>query len=637
MSSALKHALNHPLVMTSMLAVIASYACLSLEWAFFVTKPSMLDYLDWWQKSKVLVSAPLPLALIAVALNVILFYPLSQIPRWFKKQGDCDYNHFFLLIPVFIVSVSEFILIDNFTYTVFGIGVSTFTGYGRLMHTAVFIGLVHYNFKLVGSLFEDSARLRRLFRPAVIIGFSLLSLSVVAIFFLPGNTNTSFLASVVKTTSKPSKLYNILIFSSDGVDAKNMSAYGYNRPTTPFIESLLNESLQFENHFSNSAKTTGSVGALLSAKHPTTTKVIFRPDIFMGIDAFQHFPGFLRQFGYSNGDISIRHYTDAYDLNMRESFHFANGRNLEDEELPLPAFFRQKQNEASFFLETVYERISSRLLHLFSIRTMFNSYLAVTQPDREASSTSDSERMKIAKQFVRNTDEPFFLHVHLLNTHGRYFHASNTSFTGSREQDQPWDIDFYDNAILGYDNFTREIVELLRERSQLDNTILILNTDHGFMWSYNHMLPLIIRFPHGEHKGVVKTNSERIDIVPTIVDYLELDIPEWMEGESLLGPGKSSMEPIYVVNRSDTLRRNGWTMVGRPEPPFYTLGFLHAIYCNRNFNLDLIKNEFTHETIAEHSEPCDENDFPSHQMIRQRMVDYLDQQEYDISSLAIPK
>ena len=372
----------------------------------------------------------------------------------------------------------------------------------------------------------------------------------------------------------------------------------------------------------------------MSTKHPTTTRVIFRPDIFTRIHSFQHLPGYLRQFGYINGDASIRHYVDPHDLNMRESFHYANGRDLADEGLPLPGLYQNGLSSSSLFLETIYDRVSSRLKHILSIRRMYNPFLAVTQPDAKTGRSNDRERVDRIKKFITGAETPFFAHVHLLNTHGKFFPADNTEFTGEREQRRPWDVDFYDNAVLGYDNFTREIVEFLKRERLYDNTLLILNTDHGFRWGYSQTLPLIIRFPNKDHIGVVKTNSQRVDIAPTIVDYLGLEVPPWMEGQSLLDPQRPVDKPIYVVDRQPSDSSNGWRIVKNPKPPFYTLGAIHAIYCNWIFSIKLNSNEFTKGEIRDHTEQCPREMFPDDTTIRNSMIEYLNLQRYDTTSLS---
>ena len=59
-------------------------------------------------------------------------------------------------------------------------------------------------------------------------------------------------------------LPNILVLSTDGLNASHMSAYGYQRNTTPFIDGLIQQSLFVQNHFTNNAKSTGSIGAFFS-------------------------------------------------------------------------------------------------------------------------------------------------------------------------------------------------------------------------------------------------------------------------------------------------------------------------------------------------------------------------------------
>ena len=631
----MKSLVRHPLVIVVLITVLACYAFFGLEWLFFVTKPSLLSYVDWQQKLTVLITAPLPLVILTTSLSVILF-PASRLVGRFMKEPASRINFVLLICPVFVLASLQFILIENFSYTIFSVGTSTFSGAGRLIPAAIFLALICFNLGLLISDKTQSALVTGLAQPVLYLCLLLILSSIAVTILSSDNHGDSVFPMSARKNQDSDKRYNVLIFSSDGMDADSMSAYGYERRTTPFIESLLDESLVFENHFTNSAKTTSSVGALLSTKHPTTTRVIFRPDIFTQIHSFQHLPGYLRQFGYVNGDESIRHYVDAYDVNLRESFHYANGRDPDSEGLPLPSAFRQRLTTTSLFLETVYLRFSSRLLHTFGIRTMYNPFLAVTQPDPVTGRSNDRDRLDRIKQFMANAKGPFFANVHFMNTHGRFFSAENTRFTGDRTQNKSWDRDFYDNAILGYDNYTREIVEFLKQEGLYDNTLLILNTDHGFKWGYQQPLPLIIRFPDGYRKGVVKSNSQRIDIAPTIVEYLGLDIPDWMEGDSLIDLERSSMEPIYVVNRQKSGEKNGWRIVSNPRPPFYTLGGLYVIYCDRIFELDLIGNEFSKSDIKGHTARCDESDFPDDIEVRKNLVNLLAEKNYDVSSLPIP-
>jgi arylsulfatase A-like enzyme len=425
---------------------------------------------------------------------------------------------------------------------------------------------------------------------------------------------------------------NVLLFCSDGINARRMSAYGYTRPTTPFIEKLAERSLVFENHFTNSAKTTGSVGSLLSGKLPTTTRVVFRPDVFTGIHIYQHLPGILRRYGFRNGDFSVRHYIDAYDLNMREAFHWANGRSLEEEGMLLPRWFRRSLPSAALFAEESYDRVSGRVLHVLGVREMQNPYVAVARPD--AHRDSDRQRVDALKQFIRDSPEPFFAHVHLLGTHGPFFSTGERRFSAGQEQTRAWMPDFYDDAILQYDRFTREIVEFLEERGSFERTILVLNTDHGFRWAIDEPLPLIIHFPGEEHTGVRVANSQRLDIAPTLLEALGIPRLDWMGGQSLLSLQPGRLRPILVTNRMPSVEIGGWRQVPSPSPPFYTLGSLNVILCNFIYRLDLRTGRSLRQQIPNHTAPCMPRQLPRSPEVRAFLVDHLKKSGYDVSSLS---
>lgn len=94
------------------------------------------------------------------------------------------------------------------------------------------------------------------------------------------------------------------------------------------------------------------------------------------------------------------------------------------------------------------------------------------------------------------------------------------------------------------DNMTR-LVNYLAETNQLENTLLIFTSDHGEQmgdhWQYgkagfydqSYHIPLIIRTPHGI-SGTVSEFTGHVDIMPTILDWLQLEIPRQCDGQSLL-------------------------------------------------------------------------------------------------------
>ena len=89
-------------------------------------------------------------------------------------------------------------------------------------------------------------------------------------------------------------LPNIILLGSDGLNADNMSVYGYDKDTTPRLRELAQTSLVAENAFTNAGNTAGSVVSILSGKLPTQTRVLYPPDILTDLAAFQHLPGILK-------------------------------------------------------------------------------------------------------------------------------------------------------------------------------------------------------------------------------------------------------------------------------------------------------------------------------------------------------
>jgi hypothetical protein len=112
-----------------------------------------------------------------------------------------------------------------------------------------------------------------------------------------------------------------------------------------------------------------------------------------------------------------------------------------------------------------------------------------------------------------------------------------------------------------------------------------------------------------------------------------------MEGRSLLSQEPGRERPIFVVDR-----RHGLTGVGRRRepgdaeiaPPFYTLGFVGAFFCDRLFMLNLSESTLAVSRVDGHTAPCTDGDVPSAEEIGQMIIDHLIESGYDTSSIKTP-
>ena len=218
-----------------------------MEWIFFVTKPSFMSGMSIWMQLRIyLLSAlgislkPLLLLLLLAALSRIFNNkPITQI---LIAIGTA--------IPSLIFSSLVLILADNFTYTVLKFGVVSTERIPRAIYGLLFLVLFGYVFYKINAYVQVRGRKKFPVKQnqwLPILG--LLSLSVLLSLFSILTDRTSNLSSDEFAQIKSSP--NIILLGSDGLDANHLSAYGYERDTTPHIHSLLSNALLAENAFPN--------------------------------------------------------------------------------------------------------------------------------------------------------------------------------------------------------------------------------------------------------------------------------------------------------------------------------------------------------------------------------------------------
>ena len=91
------------------------------------------------------------------------------------------------------------------------------------------------------------------------------------------------------------------------------------------------------------------------------------------------------------------------------------------------------------------------------------------------------------------------------------------------------------------------ILDVLKLENMLDNTLIIFTSDHGdylgdhglvgksnFCYDGVMLVPLIIQGPNIPKKGLSDSLVELTDIMPTILDYLKINIPIGVQGSSMM-------------------------------------------------------------------------------------------------------
>jgi len=615
-------------------SIEAAYFYVFMEWLFYVTKPSFMDLMSWIEKAEILLTSGF---IIALACGILLIICLGLDIFFTRLRYYATSLYIGAVIPTLIFSVTCLLLVDNFTYTVFNFGIVSTDGIWRGAYGLGFAALFYYIYTRVLSssgikgqpeLKKQPSRISMMF-----IG-GLMTVSIILAFVQIGAGYFSHLDDTGSQgisdhiTRRP----NILLIACDGLNAANLSAYGYTQDTTPTLRKLAQDSLLAENAFPNAAHSSGSDISILTGKLPTQTKVLYPPDILNGVDAYQHLPGILRNIGYSTVEIGVPHYVDAYQMNLLDGFDRVNQFTLNENKLV--QFARERGGgDSLYFASSLIQRVTSRFSHIFFIQKMVNPYNIVTQP---IGKFSDRGRLEQLETLIRESDRPLFVHVHMMGTHGPKFSSEQQVFSKGEVQDEDWMLDFYNDGILNFDRYIGELLDTLKTTGKQDNTVIIIYSDHAMKYDVRVRTPLIMHFPNHKYVGRIQNNAQNLDIAPTILDFLGLPQPDWMGGLSLLKGNPPVHRLIFSSGVFHTIPISGGIWVNdtsREKPLFYHLDFLNVNDCNHWYLFDLIHLEVLSGEIAGHTSPCDENSMLTVAQAKAELTRHLSDNGYDVSSL----
>jgi arylsulfatase A-like enzyme len=623
----LAHGRNHIWKHLLFWTILAAFAYIGMEWLFFVTKPSFMELFAIGEKLSLFLLTSLFIAVPALLFSLLLWGLDAWLPI-FKRNGLPLLVA--SLIPAFLFTCLALLLVDNFTYTLFRFGVVTSNRLGTLIYTIFFLIAfikIYQRLLLALGLRGTAAQPPKLSRWLAFALGGLLAVSL-TLFLLRFDFASAASAQAQVTSPVSHSRPNIILLGSDGLDATHLSAYGYERDTTPALRELSERSLQAENVFTNASNSTGSVISIFTSKLPTQTRVLYPPNILQGADSYQHLPGILKREGYTTVELGVNHFVDAYQTNLRNGFDRVNDRSWGD-----AGWIQFMQgggyDDVTYFAHLLWERISERLKHISFVQVMANPYVEVTNPTHDL---VDEERINYLLDLIASSDKPFFAHAHMMGTHGNMFNPVIEQFSAGKIQDEIWMVDFYDDSILSFDAYLADVLEALDQSGKMDDTILIIYSDHGQQWITTTRIPLLIRFPHDQYAGRIQSNVQNLDIAPTILDYLGLPIPDWMQGHSLLRANPPTDRLIHATGTNASVEN--YTLIEEKlSPPFYQFTYFTIVQCNLWYQYDVPTAEWLTGEVEGHTVSCDPGALLSLEDIQSALADLLAHHGYDVSSL----
>ena len=157
--------------------------------------------------------------------------------------------------------------------------------------------------------------------------------------------------------------------------------------------------------------------------------------------------------------------------------------------------------------------------------------------------------------------------------------------------DKDYVIAQYDGAVAYMDAAIQTILTFLAMKGILDDTIIVLNSDHGETlyehecWFDHHGLydsnlhvPLIVRYPSKVPAGLsVSGYNQHKDLMPTLLELAEIECDIDFDGRSLMGMARgevTSHESEIYITECTWMRKHGWRtpqwkLIRALEPDFH--------------------------------------------------------------------
>jgi arylsulfatase A-like enzyme len=328
---------------------------------------------------------------------------------------------------------------------------------------------------------------------------------------------------------------NVILIVMDTVRADRCSVNGYGRPTTPALEALAREGINFQNAWSP-AGWTGPAHA----------------SMFTGLLPIHH--GFLR---------GIREYLDQTATTVAERLLDAGYRTAcvtnnatISAELGLDQgfvrFFPMYEDEGKYY-PTAPESHRQALQWVDGARKEGKRFfLFINDTEAHYQYTPPAE----FRESFRDPSTPPAEALRVSEFGPEVLFEHNFGLKPRSAADIKVMSDLYDAEIACLDRAIGEFIVQLRSSGLLENTLLIITSDHGENLGEHGLLdhayslhrtirhvPLIVRLPGEARAGEAHNEIVRLeDICPTILEACGLPVPDGLDGKSLLRdlPGRIS-------------------------------------------------------------------------------------------------
>lgn len=311
----------------------------------------------------------------------------------------------------------------------------------------------------------------------------------------------------------------VIIIDIDTLRADHLGCYGYERDTSPNIDALSTEGVLFEWAFSQAPNTPPSQASIFTSLYPSTHGRIRDEEVLP--DSVITLAELFKDAGYATGA-----FVDGG--LMAAEFGLGQGFDIYDDEA---GGLAKIDGKARTWIREQGDQPFLLLVHTYDVHS---PYEQTPEPYHSF--------------FLEGLEEPS--EDFRENMTWRMEQRRQSQYSENPQRLSPVEVEYaravYDGGIREMDTWFGGFMEFLRLEDLYDRAIVVLISDHGDAFEEHNTvfherlyspvtrIPLLIRFPGGEVRQVVKSAVESIDLMPTLLASVGIEAPDTLQGQSLL-------------------------------------------------------------------------------------------------------
>ena len=377
---------------------------------------------------------------------------------------------------------------------------------------------------------------------------------------------------------------NVLFIIIDQLRADCLHGRLASHVALPNLRALQKDAVTFERHFSTTNPCGPSRASILTGRYAMNHRAVRNgtplPHDMPNVATEARKAGYLPLlFGYTDiaqdprtrdpNDPALKSYEqvipgfdEALEMRLEESWPWRADLKAKGYDVPAypdifrpigsdpsdPALYRAEDSDTAFLASRMINELSVRPKGWFAHATFIRPHPPLVAPE-PYNRMYDPANLPSPVRPRQKVDEYALHPLAALQAQAKSFASNVEGFPDLPETDE--NIAKLRSIYLGLatevDHHIGRIIAFLKESGQYDDTLIIVTADHGEMLGDYHgwgkmsfydaayHTPLIIRDPdHAEHFGTtVVQPTESVDVAPTILDHLGVDIPDTMDGRSL--------------------------------------------------------------------------------------------------------